>query len=365
MTQCLSSMGIKTTVISLANPLAARKVKSAQVNENLVIFFSHVWDRTVLRKLLLADIVQFEYPYLLPVMLLLRILGKRFVLDEHGVEFQFIRELKKIPETTGNSRSIGFMLKKMPGLSPIVLGIEKLAVTISSLVFACSDNDASEIRRLYGPDKAKVKVVPNCADPAFFDTVAPKKFGRSVDLFLGSFDHPPNVHGASVLLSRIVPHVREKVKDVRFVLVGKNPPQWLVRQASENVVFTGEVEDLRPLVMGADVVVAPIFSGSGTRQKIVDYMAFGKPIVSTTKGAEGLDLEDEVDFLQRDTVEGFCDAIVQLLEDRNRAQLLGRRVREIARVKYSWDVQIIEVLEAYEEIMKKNAVRKATPRVEN
>jgi glycosyltransferase involved in cell wall biosynthesis len=306
----------------------------------------------VMRKLLLADIVQFEYPYLLPFMLLLRVIGKPLVLDEHGVESVFIRELKKIPlDASLRSNSIGFVLRKIPGLVPVVLWIEKIAVTIASLVFACSESDALQLRRLYKLETDHVVVVPNCADSAFFVNVVPNQFNRPTVLFMGSFNHPPNVHAASLLLEQIIPCVRQSVKEVLLVMVGRNPPSRLVHKEREGVVFTGEVKDPRPFITGADVAVAPIFFGSGTRQKIIDYMALGKPIVSTTKGAEGLDLRNEMHFLRRDTVKGFCDATIELLTHRDKAALLGYRARKVARDKYSWDGQVVNIVRAYAKIL--------------
>jgi glycosyltransferase involved in cell wall biosynthesis len=297
-----------------------------------------------------ADIIQFEYPYLLPIMILLKTLRRSFVLDEHGVEYQFIRELKKIPASFGTGRSIGYMLKKTPGLIPIVLAMEKAAIKLCSMVFVCSENDGSEIKRLYHLADEKLVVVPNCADRSLFEEVVPRRFSRPTVLFLGSFDHPPNVEGASVLIHQIVPLVSNKVKDVLFVFVGRNPPQRLLKQQGARILFTGEVEDFRPLVAGAAVAVAPVFSGSGTRTKIVDYMALEKPVVSTSKGAEGLNLKDEEDFLERNTIKGFADGIVELLTNREKAKRLGGRAREVAETQYSWDTQAINVLQSYAKV---------------
>ena len=121
----------------------------------------------------------------------------------------------------------------------------------------------------------------------------------------------------------------------------------LLHQQNRDLVFTGEVEDPRPYLAGADVLVAPVLFGSGTRQKLVDYMAIGKPIVSTTKGAEALEMQDGVHFLRRDSVKDFSDAIVQLLRDRRFAELLGHQARDLATTTYSWSMQRAKLLDAY------------------
>jgi glycosyltransferase involved in cell wall biosynthesis len=321
------------------------------INNHLKVVFTHFLDKLVIREILLADVIQFENSDYSPVMIPLRLLGKRFVLDEHDVEIEHRKELKRIQPLLGKKRSFSpFQFVKSS--TPIVLALNKLAVKFSSMVLTCSNRDAIQIQRLYGLNKDKLRVVPNCADPEYFDRVKPYRFVHPVVLFVGNFDHPPNVEGAIVLLRRIMPLVRMKRSDVTVVLVGKNPPLNLVNENDKNVIFTGEVDDLRPLIMGADVAVAPIFAGSGTRQKIVDYMALGKPIVSTAKGAEGLRLQNERHFLERDTVEGFSRAILELLEDPEKAKLLGNEARRLARAEYAWDVQIHKVLAAYERVLE-------------
>jgi glycosyltransferase involved in cell wall biosynthesis len=347
----LSRAGCKTTVISFLTPLVPKlRPRVLQIDDNLSLVVAHFFSATVLKRLLDAHVIQFEYPYLLPYMILLKLLGRKFVLDEHGVEAYFIRELKGIPGDYRGSHSVGFILRRVPGLSPIVAAVEKLAVLLSSLVFACSGHDASEIQRLYSVDEDKVKVIPNCADPLMFEEVRPMKLGRPTVVFLGSFDHPPNVEAAAILVGRIAPYVLSRLREVIFLMIGRNPPPWLVGEKGGSIRFLGEVEDIRPLVAGADVVVAPIMSGSGTRQKIVEYMALGRPIVSTTKGAEGLELENGRDYLQRDDIGSFSQAVVELITDRDKAELLGRRARKVALEKYSWHIQWVAVMEAYRKV---------------
>jgi glycosyltransferase involved in cell wall biosynthesis len=354
MSSLVADAGNQVTVIALANmfPLSNLRPRVVTINTNLTVIYSAFCSPIVLRELLQADLVQFEYPFMLPMMILLKLLGRAFVLDEHGVESLFIRELKEIPtepSSRGSSKGkpIGFLLKQTPGLTPVILAIENLATKISSVIFACSEIDSLEIQRLYHLSRDKLVVIPNCATRAYFESVVPRKFGRPTVLFLGSFNHPPNVHAASMLVEEIMPRVRQKVDNVLLVMVGRNPPSSLVHQQSRDLVFTGEVEDPRPYLAGADVLVAPVLFGSGTRQKLVDYMALGKPIVSTTRGAEGIEMQDGVHFLRRDSVESFSDAIVELLSDKRLAELLGHQARDLARTTYSWSMQRTKLLDAY------------------
>ena len=354
MSSLVADAGHKVTVIALANmfPLSNLRPRVVTINSSLTIIYSAFCSPVVLKELLRADLVQFEYPFMLPMMILLKVLGRAFVLDEHGVESLFVRELKEIPTDADNGLSskgkpIGFLLKQTPGLTPVIVGMEKLATKISSVIFACSEIDSLEIQRLYHLSRDRLVVIPNCATAAYFESVVPHKFGRPTVLFLGSFNHPPNVHAALLLVEEIMPRVRQKVDDVLLVMVGRNPPSRLLHQENRDLIFTGEVEDPRPYLAGADVLVAPVLFGSGTRQKLVDYMAIGKAIVSTTKGAEGLEMQDGVHFLKRDSVDDFSDAIVQLLSDRRLAELLGHQARGLATTTYSWNMQRAKLFDAY------------------
>ena len=356
MATSLSAMGHHVVVLSLINPLW-RRPSTVELRGNLRVITSHFLDGIVLREMLLAGIVQFEYPYLLPMMIFLKMLGRHVVLDEHGIESVFLIELKKIPKMTKEPRSIGFLMKRIPWIEYGAFAIEKLAIRIADAVFVCSNDDALEIRRLYEVDKRKVVVVPNAVDSRFFDRVEPYEFGRPTVLFLGSFDHPPNLEGALTLTREIMPCVWSEVENALCVFIGKNPPNWKTAR-DDALLFIGRVEDVRPLIAGANVVVAPIFSGSGTRQKIVEYMALGKPIVSTTKGAQGLELTDGTHFMRRDTIKSFSEAVVELMRNREQAGLLGNRVRKVAEEEYSWDSQINIVVQAYRRTMRRDSLRR-------
>ena len=345
----VAERGNQVTVFSPAKLSIRGSKPTVLLDEpNLTIFSTTLWSPIVLKRMLRADLVQFEYPYLLPFMLLLRILGKPFILDEHGVEYVFVRELKAMHlDRTLESNSIGFILARTPGLLWIVLCIDKIAARIAPLIFVCSKTDAMQLSRLYGLAPRRVVVVPNCVEDALPEAIIAHHFEHPTVLFLGSFNHPPNVHAASLLINEIMPRVRRVVGEVLLVMVGRNPPGALASEKSEFVNFTGEVKDPRPFVMGADVTVAPVFFGSGTRVKLVEYMMLAKAIVSTSKGAEGLDIVDQIHFLEADTIEAFSDAVIELLIHKDRAALLGKRAREVARKRYSWSEQINNILGAY------------------
>jgi glycosyltransferase involved in cell wall biosynthesis len=155
-------------------------------------------------------------------------------------------------------------------------------------------------------------------------------------LFVGHYGHLPNRVGAEFFLDRIWPLIRASRPDARVVLAGARPE--LVRshgRPAPGVSFPGYVHDLEALYHRAGMVVCPILSGGGTRVKLVEAAAHGRPAVSTTLGAEGLELREETGLVRRDDPEGFAQACLALLADHSLAVRLGRAARQAVQDRYS------------------------------
>jgi glycosyltransferase involved in cell wall biosynthesis len=120
-----------------------------------------------------------------------------------------------------------------------------------------------------------------------------------------------------------------------FIIVGINPPKI---PYPHNVKRTGYLPDVRPVLAGADICIAPICSGSGTRLKILEYMAMGKPVISTSKGAEGIDYTHGLNIVIEDEIERYPEIIHQLVADETRCSDLGRNALKLVREKYDWQI---------------------------
>lgn len=148
-------------------------------------------------------------------------------------------------------------------------------------------------------------------------------------VFVGGFDYRPNADAARWLAGTIFPRVRADVPDATLLLVGRHPPaDLLARHGRDGLLVTGEVEDARAIVSRATVSVAPIRVGSGTRIKILEALACARPVVSTSLGVEGLDLEPGRDVEIADDTPAFAQVVAALLRNPARAEVLGRRGRE-------------------------------------
>jgi polysaccharide biosynthesis protein PslH len=156
---------------------------------------------------------------------------------------------------------------------------------------------------------ARVLVAPNGTDPV--DPLAPPVRSPSEPLrvlFVGSGDYWPNADGIAWVVEEVLPRVRPRMP-VQFDVVGSPP---LRPVAGDGVTYHGRVAELRPWYEAAHVVVAPLFLGSGTRLKVVEALAHGRPLVSTTVGAEGLGLQPGEHYLRADDPEAFAAALADV-----------------------------------------------------
>ncbi len=138
---------------------------------------------------------------------------------------------------------------------------------------------------------------------------------RSGILFIGNFQHPPNCDAVEHYLRDVHPAVRDRLPGVEFTVIGSHTPERLERLAGDGVHFVGHVADIRPNFAAARLSVAPLRYGAGVKGKINTSLAFGVPVVTTTIGAEGMNLEQGEHVLIADKPEAFTDAVVALHSD--------------------------------------------------
>ena len=202
-------------------------------------------------------------------------------------------------------------------------------------VYLCSAAD--EQRLLDEAPAAHTAVIPNAADVEYYQPrpTDPAPDGHTV-VFFGLLSYVPNVDGMLHFIQEIWPHIVEKNPKARCKIIGGSPPPSLQALASDRIEVTGFVPDLRPHLAEAALVVVPLRLGGGTRLKIVEAMAMGKAIVSTSLGAEGIEAEQGRDLLIEDEPTAFADAVNALLADPEAAARIGQAARQLAVDKYSW-----------------------------
>lgn len=205
-----------------------------------------------------------------------------------------------------------------------------------------SDRDAfdtADARTVIVPNGCDYDSIQGRGDPEAAAAAVGLDPDRFTCIFVGSYDYDPNAAAARTIIEDIAP----AFPDVQFLLVGRNPPAV---PAGGNVTAPGYVDDLPGTLAAADVALCPLPRGSGTKLKMLDYLAAGLPIVTTTVGAQGLPITDGQNALVRDTVTGMHDAIRALRASDDLRRRLADSAAELG-AAYDW----AELLSAYETLL--------------
>lgn len=194
-----------------------------------------------------------------------------------------------------------------------------------------SQADADAVGALLPPGAPVPQVVANGVDLAAFPPAGAEPDGAPVLLFTGTMNYTPNVEGIRWFADAVWPRVRARRPDARLLVVGREPTPAVTRlNELDGVTVTGGVPDVAPYFAAAHLVVVPLLSGGGTRLKIVEAAASGRAIVSTGRGAEGLDVEAGRELLLADDAEAFATAALALLDDPQRRAQLATAARSFA-----------------------------------
>lgn len=199
--------------------------------------------------------------------------------------------------------------------------------------FTVSENDRAEMRRC---GFENVSVVPNGVDLDFY-SVLPDRPAPTL-AFIGSLDWRPNQDSVRWLLESIWPLIRAQMPDVSLSIVGRRPPRWIANLCRRaNASLFADVPDVRPRLADASVIVVPLRIGGGSRLKILEAMAAGRCVVSTSIGAEGLEVRGGEHLIIADEPAAFAREAVSLLHDPIRRQALTRASRALVESEYDWE----------------------------
>lgn len=177
-----------------------------------------------------------------------------------------------------------------------------------------------------------ISLVPNGVDEK-----DPIRAGNSHLVLMGPFYYEPNRHALEWFMRKVYP-LLSLARDNKIYIVGANPPEYLknLAETDKKIVVTGHITGLEEIYHLADVVLCPMWKGAGTRTKVLEAMNFGKAVITTTIGAEGIDVNNNDDIVIRDTAEGFADGIGDLLNDQGKAARIGQQARACVQRQYLW-----------------------------
>jgi glycosyltransferase involved in cell wall biosynthesis len=277
------------------------------------------------------DVVNLEFPYLGHCDMRQAPAGERppsLVVDSHEIAYDLARQFARAGGSLGRRLYAGANWRK---LRREELGTYRKADGI----YLCSATD--ERRLLDQIPGALTAVIPNAADVEYYQArpTDPPPDGRTV-VYFGLLSTIPNVDGVIHFVKDIWPRIAEAHPEACCKIIGALPPSSLLALAGNRIELTGFVSDLRPHLAAAAAVVVPLRLGGGTRLKIVESMAMGKAIVSTTLGAEGIEAVPGRDLLIEDQPAGFADAVNRLLAEPHLAARIGQSARRLAVDRYAW-----------------------------
>lgn len=263
----------------------------------------------------------------------------RIVLDCHNVESQAFED----------SLAAFHIFKKLIGkyLFPRIKALEVEAARCSDIVLACSYTDASFFRQY----NSRTCVVPNGVDCSMFRATG--NDGEPTVIFMGGVGYPPNADALQYYLTQIHLKVKERVPGVKLLTIGCDR-DWLqsIDIHDDSVRSLGFVDDVRPYLHQAMVGICPIRYGSGTRIKIMTYMAAGLPVVSTTKGAEGVNYTNGQNIVLADDPISFSDAIFHCLKDVAYRNKIAQNGQNFVLKNYDWNIVGKELVGAYSSLYR-------------
>jgi len=287
------------------------------------------------------DIVQIESPFLLPYVATVREeSGARVVLRSLNVEFRIWEGLVR------NERNAlrRFALRRV---AASLRAYEVRQLNTADAIVPISAEDGDEFRRLGCTRPIHVVSCGITLSDRFDDPPEPDTVG-----FIGSLDFRPNQEAVVWIVDELWPCVTERAPEARLSIAGSGAPDWLRRHAAgQNIEFLGAVDDAKAFLTRMSIVIAPLFAGGGMRIKVLEAMALAKPIVATTLGAGGIDVQNDRDILIAYDVMAFADGVVRLLHEPGTAARIGDAASNTVRQRYDNDTLARGLLRFYESLL--------------
>jgi glycosyltransferase involved in cell wall biosynthesis len=299
-----------------AMPLAVARYRSSKMRQQIdELIATQEFDRIVCDFLFVA-------PNVRPL--------HRSVLFEHNVETNIWQRHRENASNPLIRAFFSIQAKRM-------FEYERAVCRQSAHVIAVSATDASRFREMFGI--SRVSSVPTGVDVDYFKPGLAADVPAADLVFVGSMDWLPNVEGILYFSREILPLIRQRKPDCTLAVVGRNPAREIVEMANgdSGVRVSGTVADIRPYFWNSSVSIVPLRVGGGTRLKILEAMAAGIPVVSTSIGAEGLPVSSGEDCYIADSPRDFADRCLELLGDSLLRSQVASAGLQLVSSRCSWE----------------------------
>jgi len=276
--------------------------------------------------------------------------------DTHNVQSSLVREMNFALKGVSSSLLSQLALQRLRNL-------ERGLSAQAAQVWVCSDEDARRLERVCGRS-SDVRVIPNAIDIASYAWLRESKRTETPGsgphvFFVGVLSYEPNRVAVEFLLEKVYPMLRSILPHARCTVAGRNPSHRMREAAlrDSSITLPGRVDDVRQYLAEADVVVVPLMQGGGTRLKILEAFAAGRPVVSTTKGNEGLRGIPGEHLLLADDPESIAAAIARLWFDASLRESLTQAAYELVSQEYSWSAVSVRLRTAVEACIAESACK--------
>lgn len=294
------------------------------------------------------DLVQFEFSqmgsYRLPS-------GLPSILDVHNIEHDVLRQMAQHGSTTRRLfNQIEYRKFRREEID---------AWRRASRCIATSARDAATIER---KTDHPVPVIPNGVDLDYF-ALPPRSEGTDLHIvFSGAMRYRPNADGAIWFVDRVLPLIQRELPGSQFSIVGADPGQDVrALGARPGVTVSGTVEDVRPWLQAAQIVVVPLLNGGGTRLKLLEAFASRRPVVSTQIGAEGIEVRDDRELLIADEPDAFARAVIALGESSALSARLTEAAFDLVRSRYQWSSISARLRAVHEDLIASESSKRRSP----
>jgi len=251
------------------------------------------------------------------------------LLDEHNIEFDLLDRMSK-------KDSLSFR-KLYNKIEAIKFEKEELSfIAKSALTITTSRRDINIIKK-HLPD-ARTAEITNGVDCLEFAKPADITPEKNSAVFTGAMNYFPNDEGVNYFMEDIYPLIKKKDPNFKITIVGSGPSEKIKSYKNENINVTGFVKDVKPYMWNSSVFIVPLRMGGGTRFKVVEAMAAGIPVISTSLGCEGIPAKDGEHLLIRDDPAEFADAVFEAATNQELAQKLRENGVKFAKENVDWEI---------------------------
>ena len=288
------------------------------------------------------DIVQLETLYLAPYVRTIKEHSKaRIVMRAHNVEHEIWERIADNSDFWPKKWYLTHLSKKLRNFE-----IERL--NDYDFLVALTERDLKQFKKLGYRNGAMA--APIGIDTSKYGMVDVKRNTPFSLCFIGSLDWMPNIEGLNWFLTKAWPAIHAKYPDVKLHVAGRNTPASLLNLNMHNVVIHGEVPDAAEFVARYDAMVVPLFSGSGMRVKILEGMALGKTIITTSLGMEGIDASNKEHLLVANDPGEFLASVDYCVENPRRAEQIGRNAFDFVSDKFNHNKLAQQLFDVYEQL---------------